>query len=156
MKTVGLVGWRGMVGSVLLQRMQEEGDFGLIEPVFFSTSAVGGKGPIIAGVDSGTLQDASDIEALKKLDVIITCQGGDYTTEVHPQLRAAGWKGVWIDAAKTLRMKDDAIVILDPVNRPVIDDAIARGVKDFIGGNCTVSCMLMGVGGLFITISSSG
>ncbi len=149
MKTVGLVGWRGMVGSVLLQRMQEEGDFGLIEPVFFSTSAAGGKGPIIAGVDSGTLQDASDIEALKKLDVIITCQGGDYTTEVHPQLRAAGWKGVWIDAAKTLRMKDDAIVILDPVNRPVIDDAIARGVKDFIGGNCTVSCMLMGVGGLF-------
>ncbi len=137
-----------MVGSVLLQRMQEESDFEHIEAVFFSTSAAGGKGPVIDGADSGTLQDAGDIEALKKLDVIITCQGGDYTTEVHPKLRAAGWKGVWIDAAKTLRMKDDAVVVLDPVNRPVIDDAIARGVRDFIGGNCTVSCMLMGLGGL--------
>jgi len=149
MKTVGLVGWRGMVGSVLMQRMREENDFALIEPVFFSTSAAGGAGPKIAGVDSGTLHDANDIAALKKLDIVITCQGGDWTTEVYPKLRAAGWQGVWIDAAKTLRMKDDAIIVLDPVNRDVIDAAIGRGVKDFIGGNCTVSCMLMGVGGLF-------
>jgi aspartate-semialdehyde dehydrogenase len=148
-KTVGLVGWRGMVGSVLMQRMREEGDFPLIDPVFFSTSNAGGAGPKIEGLGSTTCRDAFDVTALKKLDVIITCQGGDYTTEVHPKLRAAGWKGVWIDAAKTLRMKDDAVIILDPVNREVIDAAIARGVKDFAGGNCTVSCMLMGVGGLF-------
>src|SRR5450432_1414326 len=134
MKTVGLVGWRGMVGSVLMQRMRDEGDFALIEPVFFSTSAVGGAGPSIDGVDSGTLQDANDVDALKKLDIVITCQGGDYTSEVYPKLRAAGWKGIWIDAAKTLRMKDDAIIILDPVNRAVIDAAMHRGVKDFIGG----------------------
>ncbi len=129
MKTVGLVGWRGMVGSVLMQRMRDEGDFALIEPVFFSTSNVGGAGPSIEGLGSTTCQDAFDLDALKALDVVITCQGGDYTTDVHPRLRAAGWHGVWIDAAKTLRMKDDAIIVLDPVNRPVIDEAIARGVK---------------------------
>jgi aspartate-semialdehyde dehydrogenase len=148
-KSVGLVGWRGMVGSVLMQRMHEEGDFPLLDPVFFSTSNAGGAGPKIDGLGSTVCGDAFDVDALKKLDVIVTCQGGDYTTEVHPKLRAAGWKGVWIDAAKTLRMKDDAIIILDPVNRDVIDAALARGVKDFAGGNCTVSCMLMGVGGLF-------
>ncbi|MGI9026348.1 MAG: aspartate-semialdehyde dehydrogenase [Burkholderiaceae bacterium] len=153
MKTVGMVGWRGMVGSVLMQRMRDEGDFALIEPVFFSTSNVGGAGPRIDGVDTGKLSDrlqnAFDVEALKKLDVIITCQGGDYTTEIYPKLRSAGWKGVWIDAAKTLRMQGDAIIILDPVNRAMIDAAMAAGVKNFIGGNCTVSCMLMAVGGLF-------
>ena len=151
MKTVGLVGWRGMVGSVLMQRMRDEGDFALIEPVFFSTSNAGGAGPKIAGVDTGAgpLQNAFDVEALRKLDVIITCQGGDYTTEIYPKLCGAGWSGVWIDAAKTLRMQDDAIIILDPVNRSMIDAAVAKGVKNFIGGNCTVSCMLMGVGGLF-------
>ncbi len=149
MKTVGMVGWRGMVGSVLMQRMRDEGDFALVEPVFFSTSNVGGAGPKIDGIDTGKLGDAFDVEALKKLDVIITCQGGDYTTEIYPKLRGAGWNGVWIDAAKTLRMQDDAIIILDPVNRAVIDAAISKGVKNFIGGNCTVSCMLMGVGGLF-------
>ena len=149
MKTVGMVGWRGMVGSVLMQRMREEGDFALIDPVFFSTSNAGGAGPKIEGLGSTVCGDAFDVDALKKLDVIITCQGGDYTSEVHPKLRAAGWKGVWIDAAKTLRMKDDATIILDPVNRAVIDAALARGVKDFAGGNCTVSCMMMGVAGLF-------
>ncbi len=149
MKTVGLVGWRGMVGSVLMQRMRDEGDFALIEPVFFSTSNAGGAGPKIGGIDTGKLVDGFDVEALKKLDVIITCQGGDYTTEIYPKLRGAGWSGVWIDAAKTLRMQDDAIIILDPVNRSMIDAAVAKGVKNFIGGNCTVSCMLMGVGGLF-------
>ena len=151
MKTVGMVGWRGMVGSVLMDRMNAEDDFALIEPVFFSTSNVGGEGPKVGkdGKSTGKLHDAFDVEALKKLDVVLTCQGGDYTTEVYPKLRAAGWKGVWIDAAKTLRMKDDAIIVLDPVNQPVIDAALAKGVKDFIGGNCTVSCMLMGVGGLF-------
>ena len=148
MKTVGMVGWRGMVGSVLMQRMRDEGDFALIEPVFFSTSNVGGAGPKIDGIDTGKLGDAFDVEALKKLDVIITCQGGDYTTEIYPKLRRAGWNGVWIDAAKTLRMQDDAVIVLDPVNRSVIDAALAAGVKNFIGGNCTVSCMLMGVGGL--------
>ncbi|CAG1008756.1 aspartate-semialdehyde dehydrogenase [Burkholderiales bacterium] len=148
MKRVGLVGWRGMVGSVLMQRMQEEGDFALIEPVFFSTSQVGGKGPAI-GKDTEPLKDASDVAALKGMDIIISCQGGDYTTAVYPQLRAAGWRGYWIDAASTLRMKEDAIIILDPVNRRVIDQAVARGVKDFIGGNCTVSLMLMALGGLF-------
>ena len=149
MKTVGLVGWRGMVGSVLMQRMRDEGDFALIEPVFFSTSNAGGAGPRIDGVDAGALSDAFDVEALKKLDVIITCQGGDYTTEIYPKLRGTGWTGVWIDAAKTLRMQGDAIIVLDPVNRSVIDGAIAAGVRNFIGGNCTVSCMLMAVGGLF-------
>jgi len=146
-KSTGLIGWRGMVGSVLMQRMREEGDFGLIDPVFFSTSNAGGNAPDWAG--STRLEDAFDIEALRKLDIIITAQGGDYTTEVYPKLRAAGWKGYWIDAAKTLRMKDDAVIILDPVNRDVITSALAHGVRDFIGGNCTVSCMLMGLGGLF-------
>lgn len=150
MKTVGLVGWRGMVGSVLMRRMRDEGDFDLIEPVFFSTSNVGGAGPAVGrGGDTGKLGDAYDVAALTKLDVVISCQGGDYTAEIYPKLRGAGWGGVWIDAAKTLRMQDDAIIILDPVNRPVIDAAIAKGVRNFIGGNCTVSCMLMGVGGLF-------
>ncbi|MCT9114810.1 aspartate-semialdehyde dehydrogenase [Cupriavidus gilardii] len=144
---VGLVGWRGMVGSVLMQRMQEERDFDHIEPVFFSTSNAGGKAPAMA--NETTLQDANDIEALKRCDVVLTAQGGDYTNEVFPKLRAAGWKGYWIDAASSLRMKDDAIIVLDPVNQGVIKDALSKGVKNFIGGNCTVSCMLMGLGGLF-------
>jgi aspartate-semialdehyde dehydrogenase len=147
-KLVGLVGWRGMVGSVLMQRMQEEGDFAHIEPVFFSTSNAGGKAPAMAKNET-TLKDANNIDELKKCEIIITCQGGDYTTEIFPQLRAAGWNGYWIDAASTLRMKDDAIIILDPVNLGVIKDALGRGVKNYIGGNCTVSCMLMGLGGLF-------
>ncbi|QUN27308.1 aspartate-semialdehyde dehydrogenase [Cupriavidus sp. KK10] len=145
---VGLVGWRGMVGSVLMQRMQEERDFDHIEPVFFSTSNAGGKAPAMAKNET-TLKDANDIEALKKCDVVVTAQGGDYTNEVFPKLRAAGWKGYWIDAASSLRMKDDAIIVLDPVNQGVIKDALSKGVKNFIGGNCTVSCMLMGLGGLF-------
>jgi aspartate-semialdehyde dehydrogenase len=147
-KLVGLVGWRGMVGSVLMQRMQEEGDFAHIEPVFFSTSNAGGKAPKMAKNET-TLKDANNIDDLKKCDIIITCQGGDYTTEVFPQLRAAGWNGYWIDAASTLRMKDDAIIVLDPVNLDVIKDGLRRGVKNYVGGNCTVSCMLMGLGGLF-------
>ena len=146
-QSVGLIGWRGMVGSVLMQRMRDEGDFALIDPVFFSTSNAGGKAPDWAG--STALQNAFDIEALKKLPIILTAQGGDYTAEVYPKLRAAGWAGMWIDAASTLRMKDDAIIVLDPVNRPVIDAALKRGVRNFIGGNCTVSCMLMGLSGLF-------
>lgn len=145
---VGLVGWRGMVGSVLMDRMQAEGDFGLIEPVFFSTSNAGGKAPAQAKNES-TLKDAFDIEALKKCDIVITCQGGDYTTEVFPKLRAAGWNGHWIDAASTLRMKDDAVIVLDPVNLPVIKNALGKGGRNWIGGNCTVSCMLMGVGSLY-------
>ncbi|ODV41640.1 aspartate-semialdehyde dehydrogenase [Cupriavidus sp. UYMMa02A] len=145
---VGLVGWRGMVGSVLMQRMQEERDFDHIEPVFFSTSNAGGKAPAMAKNET-TLKDANDIEALKKCDVVLTAQGGDYTNEVFPKLRAAGWKGYWIDAASSLRMKDDAIIVLDPVNQGVIKDALSKGVKNFVGGNCTVSCMLMGLGGLF-------
>ena len=148
MKRVGFVGWRGMVGSVLMQRMQAEGDFDLIEPVFFTTSQVGGKGPAI-GRDCGPLKDASDIAELKKLDVILTCQGSDYTIATYEKLRAAGWQGYWIDAAKTLRMKDDAIIVLDPVNLNVIKSALKKGVKNYIGGNCTVSCMLMGLHGLF-------
>ena len=146
---VGLVGWRGMVGSVLMERMRAENDFALIEPVFFTTSSVGGQGPDI-GQDTSPLKDAKSMADLKTLDAIITCQGGDYSTEIYPQLRAAGWKGYWIDAASALRMKDDAVIILDPVNRSVIQDALARGVKDYIGGNCTVSLMLMGLGGLFM------
>ncbi|SDO65384.1 aspartate semialdehyde dehydrogenase [Ralstonia sp. 25mfcol4.1] len=145
---VGLVGWRGMVGSVLMQRMQEEGDFDHIEPVFFSTSNAGGKAPAMARNET-TLKDANDIEALKKCDVVLTAQGGDYTNDVFPRLRAAGWNGYWIDAASSLRMKDDAIIVLDPVNLGVIKDALSKGVKNFIGGNCTVSCMMMGLGGLF-------
>jgi aspartate-semialdehyde dehydrogenase len=145
---VGLVGWRGMVGSVLVDRMQAEGDFGLVEPVFFSTSNAGGKAPAQARNES-TLKDAFDIAALKKCDVILTCQGGDYTSEVFPKLRDAGWTGHWIDAASTLRMKDDAVIVLDPVNLPVIKNALAKGGRNWIGGNCTVSCMLMGVGALY-------
>ena len=147
-QAVGLVGWRGMVGSVLMQRMRDENDFPLIDPVFFSTSNVGGAAPKWAD-GAGPLQNAYDIEALKKLPIIITAQGGDYTTAVYGKLRNAGWKGLWIDAASTLRMADDAIIVLDPVNRPVIDAALKRGVRNFIGGNCTVSCMLMGLAGLF-------
>ena len=144
----GLIGWRGMVGSVLIDRMQAEGDFDLIEPVFFSTSNAGGKAPSQAKNET-TLKDAFDIAALKKCDVIITAQGGDYTSEVYPKLRAAGWTGHWIDAASTLRMNDDAVIVLDPVNLPVIQKAMAAGGKNWIGGNCTVSCMLMGVGALY-------
>jgi aspartate-semialdehyde dehydrogenase len=145
---VGLVGWRGMVGSVLMQRMQQEGDFDLIEPVFFSTSNAGGNAPSFAKNET-KLKDATSIDELKKCDVVITCQGGDYSTEVFPKLRAAGWNGYWIDAASTLRMKDDAVIVLDPVNMHVIKDALAKGTKNFIGGNCTVSLMLMALGGLF-------
>ncbi len=145
---VGLVGWRGMVGSVLMQRMREEGDFALIDPVFFSTSNAGGKAPEWAGV-STPLQDAHDLKALAACDIIITAQGGDYTKAVFAPLRAAGWSGHWIDAASTLRMADDAVIILDPVNRAVIDRALAAGGRNWIGGNCTVSLMLMAMGGLF-------
>ena len=143
-----MVGWRGMVGSVLMQRMREEHDFDHVDPVFFTTSNIGGKGPLI-GKDAPGLLDASDLDALKTCDVIITCQGGDYTTENHPRLRAAGWRGYWIDAASTLRMKQDAVIILDPVNLGVIERGLAMGLRDFIGGNCTVSLMLMGLHGLF-------
>jgi len=146
---VGFVGWRGMVGSVLMQRMREENDFAVInEPVFFTTSNVGGKGPDI-GRDVPALKDAKNIDELKAMDAIVTCQGGDYTSDIYPKLRAAGWTGYWIDAASTLRMADDAVIVLDPVNRNVIDSALAKGVKDYIGGNCTNSIMLMGMGGLF-------
>jgi aspartate-semialdehyde dehydrogenase len=148
MKRVGLVGWRGMVGSVLMQRMMEERDFDLIDPVFFTTSQVGGKGPAI-GRDVPALQDARNVDALKAMDVIISCQGGDYTGEVFPKLRAAGWTGHWIDAASSLRMKDDAVIILDPVNLDVIKNALTRGGRNWIGGNCTVSLMLMAVGALY-------
>ena len=147
-KLVGLVGWRGMVGSVLMDRMQTENDFALIEPVFFSTSNAGGKAPAQAKNET-TLQDAFNIEALKRCEIIISTQGGDYTTEVFPKLRSAGWTGHWIDAASTLRMAKDAVIILDPVNLPVIHKAMAAGGKNWVGGNCTVSCMLMGVGALF-------
>ena len=145
---VGLVGWRGMVGSVLIDRMQTEGDFALIEPVFFSTSNAGGKAPSLAKNET-TLKDAFDIEALKRCNIIVTAQGGDYTTEVFPKLRAAGWTGHWIDAASTLRMNGDAVIVLDPVNMPVIKNALSAGGKNWVGGNCTVSCMLMGVGALY-------
>jgi aspartate-semialdehyde dehydrogenase len=145
---VGIVGWRGMVGSVLVQRMREERDFDHIEPVFFSTSQAGGKGPEI-GKATGNVVDAKDVAALKALPVIISCQGGDYTNEIYPKLRAAGWQGYWIDAASALRMKDDAVLILDPVNMGQIKDAVARGTKSYIGANCTVGLMLMGMTGLF-------
>ena len=148
MKRVGLIGWRGMVGSVLMQRMLEEQDFDLIEPVFFTTSNVGGEGPAV-GKDIAPLKDAYSIDELKTLDVILTCQGGDYTNEVFPKLREAGWQGYWIDAASSLRMQDDAVIVLDPVNRRVIDQQLDAGTKNYIGGNCTVSLMLMGLGGLF-------
>jgi len=145
---VGFIGWRGMVGSVLMERMQAENDFADIEPVFFSTSNAGGKAPDVAS-DVPPLKDAFDLEALKALDAIVTCQGGDYTTQVFGKLREGGWKGYWIDAASTLRMKDDATLVLDPVNLDVIQDSISKGVKNYVGGNCTVSLMLMGLGGLF-------
>ena len=145
---VGFVGWRGMVGSVLMQRMVWEKDFRDIDPVFFSTSNVGGAGPAI-GRDTPPLQDGNSVDQLKAMDVIVSCQGGDYTNAIHPQLRSAGWSGYWIDAASALRMKDDAVIILDPVNRDVIDAALDGGVKDYIGGNCTVSLMLMALTGLF-------
>jgi aspartate-semialdehyde dehydrogenase len=148
MKLVGLVGWRGMVGSVLMQRMRDEGDFAHIEPVFFTTSNAGGKAPAMAKNET-TLKDAADITELSKCEIIISCQGGDYTSGVFPKLRASGWNGYWIDAASTLRMNDDAVIVLDPVNLGVIKNALTRGVKNYIGGNCTVSCMLMGLGGLF-------
>jgi len=148
MELTGLVGWRGMVGSVLLERMSAEGDFGLIEPLFFSTSDKGGRAPAHAKNET-RLQDAYDLAALKRCRIIISAQGGEYTKDVYPRLRAAGWDGYWIDAAKTLRMQDDAVIVLDPVNRPVIDAALSRGVRNYIGGNCTVSTMLMGVGALF-------
>ncbi|MFM9967249.1 MAG: aspartate-semialdehyde dehydrogenase [Burkholderiales bacterium] len=148
MQKVGLVGWRGMVGSVLIGRMLDERDFDLIDPVFFSTSQVGGKGPDI-GRATASLADARSIEALRGMDIVISCQGGDYTNEIHPKLRAVGWGGYWIDAASALRMNDDAVIILDPVNRAAIDAAVKRGLKDYIGGNCTVSLMLLAMHGLF-------
>ena len=148
MLRVGIVGWRGMVGSVLVQRMREERDFDHLEPVFFSTSQAGGKGPAI-GKPVDSVKNATDLAELKKLPVILSCQGGDYTNEIYPQLRAQGWNGYWIDAASALRMQDDAVIILDPLNMPLIKDAVAKGTKNFIGGNCTVSLMLMGMAGLF-------
>lgn len=148
MKRVGLIGWRGMVGSVLMGRMRDEDDFNEIEPVFFTTSQVGQAGPDIGGV-AEPLKNATDVDALKTMDIIITCQGGSFTREVYPKLRSAGWDGYWIDAASTLRMDDSAIIVLDPVNMDVIKDGLANGVKTYVGGNCTVSLMLMAIGGLF-------
>src|SRR5687767_9951334 len=148
MVRVGIVGWRGMVGSVLVQRMREERDFDHVEPLFFSTSQAGGKAPDI-GKPAAPVKSAHDVAELKRLPVIISCQGGEYTNEVYPQLRQQGWKGYWIDAASALRMNDAAVIILDPVNMPLIKTALAEGKKDFIGGNCTVSLMLMGMAGLF-------
>lgn len=147
MKKVGLIGWRGMVGSVLVERMRAERDFDLIEPLFFSTSQMGSGAPRI-GKDAPPVKDARNLDELAAADILISCQGGDYTGEIHPRLRSAGWNGYWIDAASALRMKDHAVIILDPVNRPVIDAALRRGVRDYIGGNCTVSLMLMAVAGL--------
>ena len=148
MKKLGMVGWRGMVGSVLMDRMRAEKDFALVDTTFFTTSNAGGAGPDV-GQGSSPLQSATDIAALAEMDLIITCQGGDYTNDVYPKLRAAGWNGYWIDAASALRMADDAVIILDPVNRAVIDRALNDGVKNYIGGNCTVSLMLMALGGLY-------
>jgi aspartate-semialdehyde dehydrogenase len=148
MSRVGIIGWRGMVGSVLIERMRAERDFDLIEPTFFSTSQAGGKAPAI-GRDVPPVADARDLKALAANEILISCQGSDYTTEIFPKLRAAGWNGYWIDAARTLRMNDDAVIVLDPVNLGVIESALAKGVKNYIGGNCTVSCMLMGMHGLF-------
>jgi aspartate-semialdehyde dehydrogenase len=145
---VGIIGWRGMVGSVLVQRMREERDFDLVDPVFFSTSQAGAAGPEI-GKRTPTVKDANDVHELAAMDVLISCQGGEYTAAIHPKVRAAGWTGYWIDAARQLRMADNAVIILDPVNRPVIDRALDRGIKDYIGGNCTVSLMLMAMDGLF-------
>lgn len=148
MKKVGFVGWRGMVGSVLMERMRHENDFADIEPVFFTTSQLGQPGPDV-GKPVAALLDANNVEALREMDVIITCQGGDYTKAVYPQLRDSGWQGYWIDAASALRMQENALIVLDPVNNDVIEQGINNGVKDFIGGNCTVSLMLMALGGLF-------
>jgi len=148
MKRVGLVGWRGMVGSVLMQRMREEKDFNLIDPVFFTTSQTGQPGPDV-GKDVPALKDAKSIDELKAMDVIMTCQGGDYTKEIYPELRKAGWDGYWIDAASALRMEDESIIVLDPVNLDVIKQGLASGLKAYVGGNCTVSLMLMAIGGLF-------
>lgn len=149
MLKVGFVGWRGMVGSVLMQRMQEEQDFSKITSTFFSTSQIGIAGPKISGQDTPPLQDAFDLDLLAAQDVIVTCQGGDYTSKVYGPLRAKGWNGYWVDAASTLRMDDEATIILDPVNRGLIDQCLEQGSKTFVGGNCTVSLMLMGLGGLF-------
>jgi len=148
MKKVGFIGWRGMVGSVLMERMRAERDFDLIEPLFFSTSQAGGKGPAVGG-EVPTVRNARDVKSLAAMDILVSCQGSDYTAEIYPALRGAGWNGYWIDAARTLRMKDDAVIVLDPVNLPVIRNALARGIRNYIGGNCTVSCMLMGMHGLF-------
>jgi aspartate-semialdehyde dehydrogenase len=148
MKKVGIIGWRGMVGSVLVERMRAERDFDLVAPTFFSTSQAGGRGPDI-GRDAGKVADANNIDALAAMDVLISCQGGDYTNAIFPKLRAAGWDGYWIDAASALRMQPDAVIVLDPVNRDVIDAALVKGVKNYIGGNCTVSLMLMAMAGLF-------
>src|SRR5260221_10659554 len=147
MRTVGFIGWRGMVGSVLMERMREERDFDAIDPVFFTTSNVGGAGPAV-GKSTCALKDANAIAELAKNEVLVSCQGGDYTKSVYPKLRAAGWDGFWIDAASALRMEKDAVIVLDPVNRPVIDRALAAGVKNYIGGNCTVALMLMAIDGL--------
>src|SRR5262245_62412732 len=145
---IGFIGWRGMVGSVLMERMAAENDFDLFESVFFSASNPGGAAPKV-GSATGLLKDANDVTALKTCDAIVTCQGGDYTNEIHPRLRAAGWNGYWIDAASALRMNKDAVIILDPVNLEVIKGGLARGLKDYVGGNCTVSLMIMGLHGLF-------
>ena len=151
MKNVGFIGWRGMVGSVLMDRMVQEQDFANINPVFFTTSQAGQKAPVFAGKEAGELKNAFDIDELKKLDIIVTCQGGDYTNEVYPKLKATGWDGYWVDAASALRMKDDAIIVLDPVNQHVISEGLKKGVKTFVGGNCTVSLMSLMwlLGGLF-------
>jgi aspartate-semialdehyde dehydrogenase len=149
MQKVGLVGWRGMVGSVLMQRMQAERDFDHIEAVFFSTSNAGGAGPRVDGKETGKLLGANDVGALKGMDIIISCQGGDYTNDIYPRLRSSGWNGYWIDAASALRMANDSVIILDPVNLTLIKDALKKGVKNYIGGNCTVSLMLMAMAGLF-------
>ena len=148
MKNVGIIGWRGMVGSVLVDRMRAERDFDLVEPVFFSTTQAGGNGPPI-GKATAPVADARDLKALAAMEILVSCQGGDYTSEIYPKLRAGGWNGYWIDAARTLRMNDDAVIVLDPVNMPVIQRALAQGIRNYIGGNCTVSCMLMGMHGLF-------
>jgi len=147
MNNVGFIGWRGMVGSVLMERMREERDFDRLDPVFFTTSNIGGPGPSV-GKPVTTLKDASDVKELAKLDVLVSCQGGDYTKAIYPKLRAAGWNGYWIDAASALRMEKDSVIILDPVNRPVIDRALDAGIRNYIGGNCTVSLMLMAIDGL--------
>ncbi len=148
MKKVGIVGWRGMVGSVLLERMEIEGDFAKIDPYFFSTSQAGQAGPLIYNA-THTLRDANSVEELADMDIIISCQGGDYTKDIRPKLESVNWQGYWIDAASAKRMDDDSLIILDPVNKNIIDEALNKGIKNFVGGNCTVSLMLMGIGGLF-------